>query len=185
MDNRTFIDRIREVLADRGWSQNYLETRAGFTTGRVNKILKQSKGRKMDEEDMTALARALGVSRHWLATGEGSIEPAPEADDSPPPPSARRVVVRFADLPGWDEAERKARKTYGEDLPEFALLAVRELSVPHPLGHIDEHTVARWAATWVDQVAHERRVEAEAAGVRATLVKAKTQGRGATRLRTG
>lgn len=81
----TFATRLALALEARGWSQNKLETEAGLGRGRINKLLK-SKGARTDPEVLDLLARTLGVSPGWLATGRGEMEEtAPPAKTLPRP----------------------------------------------------------------------------------------------------
>lgn len=85
------------------------------------------------------IARALGVRLTWLATGEGPM------DDDAAPQSHRR---RFCDLPGWAEAERKARVRY-KRIPEEAWEGAGLLMAQAPLDHVDESVVLGFAQAWL------------------------------------
>lgn len=90
----TFATRLGLALKARGWSQNRLETEAGLGRGRINKLLK-SKGARTDPEVLGLLARTLGISAEWLATGHGEMEdPAPGL-----PPAKALPRQRLAPLP--------------------------------------------------------------------------------------
>ncbi|MCB2261437.1 MAG: helix-turn-helix domain-containing protein [Candidatus Thiosymbion ectosymbiont of Robbea hypermnestra] len=65
----TLGSRVTDARDRAGFSQAELAKRVGVTPGAINKIESgETKGAK--PETLAALARALGVSMEWLATGE-------------------------------------------------------------------------------------------------------------------
>jgi len=102
----TLAERVRIALDRSGLSQRALSLRAGLSGSYVGLVLRGTLGKRPGDEAVTALARAAGVSRRWLATGEGT----PDSPDIPlrqevapvPPPT-------FAELPDWPALRDAAR----------------------------------------------------------------------------
>lgn len=69
---QTIGDRCREARHKRGLSQEELAARAGVSGG---VIANTEWGRNKTIRKLTAVARALEVDPHWLATGNGPAAP--------------------------------------------------------------------------------------------------------------
>lgn len=86
-------DRLRQVMDHHGWSRRKFSQKAGLDAVHVGKILARlaiHPRPRMDADTLTALARAAGVTAHWLLTGEGPERLARDtAEDAPRDPRAR------------------------------------------------------------------------------------------------
>ena len=107
----TLQQRLRDALAAKGKSQSELARACGITRGAVNQWLTGTT-KALEGSNLTNAAKFLGVSPHWLATGEeltrdgalatgSSTHPSP-IEQKPPtipdeiwqslPPKARALV---------------------------------------------------------------------------------------------
>ncbi|HET7231082.1 MAG TPA: helix-turn-helix transcriptional regulator [Longimicrobium sp.] len=75
-----FFERLRQVLDDRGMSQADLARELGVGVATVSEWF--TRGRVPNGDVMLRLPAALGVSGHWLLTGQGPREydAAPQGD---------------------------------------------------------------------------------------------------------
>lgn len=106
------------------------------------------------------LAEALAVRLDWLVSGSGPMD---DASPTPPPISSGTRHKTFKDLPGWLEAERKARARY-KRVPSLAWTGAGLFMSETPPEVIDESTVYAFAQAWLagaSEGERERAAEAE------------------------
>lgn len=94
---------MRAVVAHAGGSARALSVKAGLSDTHVGQLARGRIGKRPADQTLRAIARAAGISAHWLATGEGAMLDADgtySAPDEPP---------MFFQLPGWPELAAAAR----------------------------------------------------------------------------
>lgn len=77
----TVGDRILWILAQRRIGQRELARRAGLRGAHIGVIINRSRknpAASIENPTLAAIARGGGVSLRWLATGQGSPDPAPD-----------------------------------------------------------------------------------------------------------
>jgi hypothetical protein len=151
----TVAERIREAMKAKGVGTNGLDRALGKKPGYTSTML--SRGSEPILSGAAEIAKVLGISLLWLATGEGSM------DDETPASSGTRHKT-FKDLPGWLEAEARARLRYRK-IPEVGWLGARMLMAANPPAYIDEAVVLSFAQAWMTSATEdEREAAAEAEG---------------------
>lgn len=88
-----FFERLRLVLEDRQMTQADLARELGVGTATVSEWF--TRGRVPSGDVMLRLPHALNVSGHWLLTGEGAKELAPERDHDPYRRGVRDTLERL------------------------------------------------------------------------------------------
>lgn len=104
----SLLQRMREVMADTGWSAREWARRAGLPEeSHVNTIMRRlrAKGgddpKAMDLVTATKLAQAANVSLDWLALGRGTKGGGWSPIQPDPAYPSRAVAVVAARLAGW------------------------------------------------------------------------------------
>lgn len=119
---REFLRRLRLALDQSGISQNELARRTGQSSQGISDWF--SKGALPGGEALIRLPQALGVSGHWLITGEGSMVPGTDrgmerafgmgalAALEDVRSAVESVLARWAGKPdGGDESVRGAKRS--------------------------------------------------------------------------
>lgn len=99
----TFLDRILELAADRGWNQTDIELRARLPRGRISKWINGQGEPSLSHA--LAIAKALGVSIDSLADSSSPWPPAApltREDD---------LIVQLARDLGYDRARKRLLMT--------------------------------------------------------------------------
>lgn len=91
LPDMTLANRIAAAMKARGLNQNQLAGKTGLTAGYLGKVQERN-ARKMNVENATLIANALGVPMLWLLTGEGEGPDVPVASPAPPPISDVRIT---------------------------------------------------------------------------------------------
>jgi len=92
----SFKNRLIEALAAKACSQNKLEQGAGLSRGHANRLV-HGKGARIAPDTLAKIAKFLGVSYEWLATGEGQGPEAPAGHrDTEPPPAGLSAPGAYA-----------------------------------------------------------------------------------------
>lgn len=151
-------------MAERGLGSNELNRAMGKGMGFVSGLLKK---KSPQIETMQLLAEALGVHLEWLTSGKGPryLE---ETTPTPPPISSGTRHKTFKDLPGWPEAERKARARYRR-VPPIAWTGAGLFMSETPPEVIDESTVYAFAQAWLAGATESHREAAAEAEGRAAM----------------
>lgn len=166
---KTLADRIRWILANRDLGQRELARNAGLKDPHVAVILhrlEKDPGRQIEADTLAAIARAGRVSIRWLATGQGSPDEIGEvpANDAP----------KFANLPGWEDAERAARE-HNKRLPAWAFDIAREMSGLVPPGGVTPDFVLHMAIAALTYGQPNEAMDAEDAAIDAEMAAARAK----------
>jgi transcriptional regulator with XRE-family HTH domain len=88
---KTLGERVKYARELRGWSQNQLDKRAGFSVGRVSRIERNERAPSADT--LAKLAATLGVRADWILSG---LPPMEAASVEPDPVPNRAEAARLA-----------------------------------------------------------------------------------------
>lgn len=95
------LDKIIDLVEERGWKEGAFESMAGLPQGRISKWKREGKGKGPSAKEALVMARILDVSLEWLVD-----------DESGKPP-------KFAS--GIEEDERTLLRVYRDLRDEFGL----------------------------------------------------------------
>lgn len=128
----TIGDRCRQARHKRGYSQKELSVRAGVSESVIGNV---ETGIRHSIRKLTAVANALQVNPHWLATGEGSAAADVDAPAQVDPGqlsqasgSAQEIRMVLAWLAIWHGADAAHRS-----LIESAFAVASSAAIPHRL----------------------------------------------------
>ncbi len=148
----TLGQRLKHAMAVRGIKNNELDRLMG-KKGYVSRLANDQRP-NASAETVSRAAQALGVRVEWLMRGEEPMEES--TDGSPtgpsvsidPAPAASGMPMVFGAIPGWETAERIARKRH-PDWPEEAWQMGRMTMGAQLPGAIDPTVVAQFAQAWM------------------------------------
>lgn len=99
----TLKERITRAMRDAKMRQADLMRACGVSRGAVSQWVKGDT-KKLDGDNLTKAARALGVNPHWLATGEGRPHDFRVGEDASLPYISDEFVQKFKRLSADDQA---------------------------------------------------------------------------------
>ncbi|WP_338858409.1 helix-turn-helix transcriptional regulator [Serratia marcescens] len=70
MSSSTFAERLKKAMESAGYTQVELANRIGVTQGAIQKLVS---GKAKSTRNIIGIAEALGVSPHWLSSGDGEM----------------------------------------------------------------------------------------------------------------
>lgn len=162
-ERETVGQRVERAMHARGLGYNELDRALGVSEGYSSRLC--STPRNPRASTLLRLAEVLAVRLDWLVSGAG-----PMSDESPTPPpiSSGTRHKTFKDLPGWAEAERKARARYRR-IPPVAWIGAGLLMAETPPEIIDESTVLAFAQAWLAGASDDEREKAAEVEGRAAM----------------
>lgn len=154
----TVGQRVERAMEVRGLGHNEMDRSLGMSEGYTSRLC--STPRSPRASTLSRLADVLRVRLDWLISGVGPMD---DESPTPPPISSGTRHKTFKDLPGWLEAERKARARY-KRVPSLAWTGAGLFMSETPPEVIDESTVYAFAQAWLagaSEGERERAAEAE------------------------
>lgn len=143
MNSKESAKRIRQLLAERDLSGRDLARLAGLgdTSSLSNAIKRLADGKSVNASTLALIAKALGVSEHWILHGleyvEGSSEPertgdetsendaAPQSQDVPEPSEMPETLGQRRDYGRQEAAAKKELARRGEAVEDWVWPHVR------------------------------------------------------------
>jgi transcriptional regulator with XRE-family HTH domain len=157
--------RLRELMVERGFTQQRLERAIGASSGYLSRIIKGTRGQKISPEYLTSLASALETTPSYLRWGKEV------ADGSIMTPSAG-LSPSLQEIPGYREAEFAAIRN-NPDIPFAVFEGARLSRISPPQDHITAEYLSEFvrflASTMRDETAAVK--EPVQKGVRAKTVR--------------
>lgn len=160
----TVGQRVERAMLARGLGFNELDRLLEVSDGYTSRLC--STPRNPRASTLAKLSTTLRVRLDWLISGQGSMEE--ETTPTPPPISSGLRHKTFKDLPGWTEAERKARARYRR-VPPIAWTGAGLFMSETPPEVIDESTVYAFAQAWLAGATESHREAAAEAEGRAAM----------------
>lgn len=160
----TVGQRVERAMLARGLGFNELDRLLEVSDGYTSRLCSTSRNPRAST--LAKLSSTLRVRLEWLISGQDPMEE--ETSPTPPPISSGTRHKTFKDLPGWAEAERKARARY-KRVPSMAWTGAGLFMSETPPEVIDESTVHAFAQAWLAGATESHREAAAEAEGRAAM----------------